>query len=379
MPTHTTAHDRGALSLKALNRAFLDRQMLLRRRTLPAQDAIEHLVGLQAQAPTPPYYGLWTRLTDFRQDELAALLTSREAVRIAMMRGTVHLVTARDCLRIRPWLQPFMERSLGTTFGKELNGVDLAELAVASRDLIEEEPRTTADLGKLLQERWPDRAPSTLVNAVRALLPLVQVPPRGIWGLGGQTTYATAEKWLGAPLEPTATPEHQVLRYLAAFGPASVKDVQAWSGLTRLRAVIERLRPDLVTFRDPSGAELFDLPDAPRPDPDTPAPARYLAPYDNAILSHADRTRIISDEDRKAIATKNAVIPGTILLDGFVHGVWRVEQEGSTATLHVRPFRPVSAAQRAELEEEGERLLAFAADSAGTRNVRLGSVRPIAR
>ncbi|OLZ71642.1 hypothetical protein AV521_12060 [Streptomyces sp. IMTB 2501] len=373
MPTRSTARAGETLSREALNRAFLDRQMLLRRRTMSVPEAIEHLVGLQAQAPTPPYYGLWTRLTDFRQDELAALLTGRDAVRIALMRGTVHLVTARDCLAIRPWVQPFMERSLRTTFGKDLGDIDFGELAAAGRELVEEEPRSTAELGKLLQERWPDRTASTLVNAVRALLPLVQVPPRGIWGASGQTTYATAQMWLGAPLEPEPAPDREVLRYLAAFGPATVKDIQAWSGLTRLREVTERLRPRLVTFRDSSGAELFDLPDAPRPDPDTPAPVRYLAPYDNAILSHADRTRIISDQDRRAIATKNAVIPGTILVDGFVHGVWRVEQERSAATLHVQPFRPLPAARRAELEEEGARLLTFAADGAETHHVRVAA------
>ncbi|MFD9095987.1 winged helix DNA-binding domain-containing protein [Streptomyces collinus] len=354
----------GVLDRRALNRAFLARQLLLARRAMPAQEALEQLVGMQAQAPMPPYFGLWTRLADFRPAELAGLLTERRAVRIALMRGTVHLVTAADCRALRPCLQPFMERSLATTFGKDLHGLDPAEIAAAGRALLERSPLTVGDLSAALRETWPDRPAGALGNVVRNLLPVVQTPPRGVWGRSGRTTYATAEDWLGAPLDSEPDLDSLVLRCLAAFGPATVKDVQAWSGLTRLRAVIERLRPRLVSFRDEDGRELWDLPGAPRPDAGTPAPVRYLAPYDNAILSHADRTRIISDEHRRAIATRNGLIPGTILVDGFVAGTWRTGGARGATTLDVELFHPVSGRRRAELAEEGERLLLFASDGA---------------
>ncbi|WP_112469777.1 winged helix DNA-binding domain-containing protein [Streptomyces triticisoli] len=367
----TATQPAGVLDRRALNRAFLARQLLLSRRTMPAEDALEHLVGLQAQAPIPPYYGLWTRLEDFRPAELAGLLTGRRAVRIALMRGTVHLVSSADCRKLRPCVQPFLERSLITTFGKDLNGLDPAKVATAGRELLEEAPHTVGDLSASLRTAWPDRPAAALGNVVRSLLPVVQIPPRGVWGQGGQPTYVMAEDWLGAPLDPEPDIDALVLRYLAAFGPATVKDVQAWSGLTRLRAVTERLRPRLVSFRDEDGRELLDLPDAPRPDPGTPAPVRYLAPYDNAILSHADRTRIISDEHRKAIATKNAVIPGTILVDGFVAGAWRIDRTRASTALDVQLFSPVGKRRRAELVAEGERLLLFASDGAAACELRI--------
>ncbi|MFS0692342.1 winged helix DNA-binding domain-containing protein [Streptomyces nitrosporeus] len=367
----TPSRPAGVLDRRALNRAFLARQLLLDRRTMTAQAALEHLVGLQAQAPFPPYYGLWCRLEGFRPAELAGLLTSRQAVRIALMRGTVHLVTAADCRRLRPWLQPFLERSLSTTFAKDLSGLDVSEVAAAGRALLAKEPHTVGDLTAALRAAWPAHPATALSNVVRSLLPVVQIPPRGIWGQSGQPTYALAEDWLGAPLETEPDVDDLVLRYLAAFGPATVKDIQAWSGLTRLRAVADRLRPRLVSLRDEEGRELLDLPDAPRPGADVPAPVRYLAPYDNAILSHADRTRIISDAYRKAIATKNAVIPGTILVDGFVAGAWRIERERASTVVDVRLFAPVDKRRREELEAEGERLLAFASDDTASRELRI--------
>ncbi|MFE6148866.1 winged helix DNA-binding domain-containing protein [Streptomyces sp. NPDC057889] len=367
----TPSQPADVLDRRALNRAFLARQLLLNRRTMPADAALEHLVGLQAQAPFPPYYGLWTRLENFLPGELAGLLTGRQAVRVPLMRGTVHLVTSSDCRKLRPCVQPFLERSLITTFAKDLSGLDPAKVAAAGRELLEEAPHTVGDLTAALRTAWPDHPANALSNVVRCLLPVVQIPPRGVWGQGGQPTYALAQDWIGSPLDTEADLDDLVLRYLAAFGPATVKDIQAWSGLTRLRAVTERLRPRLVSLRDEEGRELLDLPDAPRPGADAPAPVRYLAPYDNAILSHADRTRIISDEHRKAIATKNAVIPGTILLDGFVAGAWRVDRTRTATAVDVQLFSPVSKRQRAELVEEGERLLLFASDGAAPRELRI--------
>ncbi|HET8522874.1 MAG TPA: winged helix DNA-binding domain-containing protein [Thermomicrobiales bacterium] len=363
------------LSQKALNRALLARQLLLTRQAMPALDAIEHLVGMQAQAPMPPYFGLWTRLEDFQPGDMADLITNRHAVRIALMRSTVHLVSARDCLMLRPLLHPVI--ACGVTsrnpYGRHLEGLDLDEVVAAGRSALEARPQTLSDLGKQLQTRWPERDADALGAALRSLAPLVQLPPRGIWGAGGQAICTTAEAWLDRPLDTDPSIEEMVLRYLAAFGPATVKDVQAWSGLTKLRAVVDRLRPRLVTFRNEAGQELFDLPDAPRPAPDTPAPVRFLPEWDNILLSHADRTRIIADNDRQRTWTVNGIVPGSILLDGFVAGTWKITRERSAATLRISPFQPLSDEHRAALHAEGEQLLTFAAPDTGVRAIEIAS------
>jgi len=349
------------LGPRELNRATLERQMLLRRRKLSAVEAIEHLVGMQAQAPAPPYVGLWTRLKDFHPDDLARLILERRVVRIALMRNTVHLVSARDCLALRPLMQPVFDRTLyGTRANRaRLEGVDIGALVAAGRALLEERPRTAKELGELMQEQWPERDPASLARAIRHLVPLVQVPPRGLWGKSGPAAHTTAEAWLGRPLDPAPSLEETILRYLGAFGPASVKDVQTWSGLTRLGEVIERLRPRLRIFRDERGKELFDVPDAPMPDPDTPAPPRFLPEFDNLILSHADRTRVIAEEYRKAIASKNGMVPASVLVDGFVRGTWKTERSRGKATLEIKPFEPLAKVDREALVEEGERLIRF--------------------
>jgi hypothetical protein len=193
-------------------------------------------------------------------------------------------------------------------------------------------------------------------------VPLVQVPPRGIWGESGQAIHTTAEAWLGRPLDTGSSLDEMVVRYLGAFGPASVKDVQTWSGLTRLREVAERLRPRLRAFRDEQGRELFDLPDAPRPEPDTPAPPRFLPEFDNLILSYADRTRVISSDYRRAIASRNGMVPATVLVDGFVRGTWKTERTRGKATLVIEPFESLSEEDLDALTGEGRRLVRFMAE-----------------
>jgi Winged helix DNA-binding domain len=376
MPT-STAHGRpGVLGRRALGRALLERQLLTRRHHTTAAEALEHLVGMQAQAPLPPYTGLWTRLAGFRPEELAALLTGRQAVRIVLMRGTIHLVTARDCLTLRPLVQPCLDRALrGSASAPRLDGLDLAAVAAAGRAAVEERPRTPAEVGEALAARWPGRDPAALAAAVRTLVPLVQVPPRAVWGRSGRPAHTSAEAWLGRPLDGGASVDELVLRYLAAFGPATVRDVQAWSGLTRLREAADRLRPRLRTFRDESGAELLDLPDAPRPDPDTPVPVRFLPDYDNVLLAHADRTRILSAEHRARLFRVNGIVRAAILVDGQVAGEWRIDRhkdkDGDGAVLAITPYVPLAAPERDALTEEGARLLEFAAAGAGSREVRI--------
>jgi hypothetical protein len=370
------------LTQRALNRALLSRQLLLDRVDLPDEagrrramviEAIEHLIGLQAQAPFPPYYGLWSRLGGFGPEDLAALLTDRSVVRIALMRGTIHLVSARDCLPLRRLVQPVIERGMRSAFGRQLTGVDTGMLAAAGRSLVETEPMTFSQLGQALAARWPDHPPAALAQGVRAFVPLVQVPPRAVWGQAGQSLHTSAEHWLGQP-RPAAGPAQPsrpasraelaqlVTRYLGAFGPATVRDVQAWSGLTGLKAVLEQLRPSLVAFRDEQGAELFDLPTAPRPGGEVPAPVRLVAEFDNIVLSHAERSRVISPEATKRLYTINGVIPGSVLIDGFVAGMWRLARNRDEATLTIELFGP--ARERDALTAEAERVLAFGAPGA---------------
>lgn len=356
MPTRASP----TLSRRALNRATLARQLLLRRHDLAPLAAIEHLVGLQAQTTHTWYVGLWCRLVECSPQAVGHLLTTRQAVRIALMRSTIHLVSADDALGLRPLVQPVIERSMRSNFGRHLDGIDPAELAAAGRELVDARPLTFSELGRELALRFPGRVEAALAQAVRAWVPLVQVPPRGVWGATGRAAHISAESWLGRP-GATYPPETMVRRYLAAFGPASVRDVQTWSGLTRLGEVVDRLRPELRTFRDDDGVELFDLESGPRPDPDTPVPARFLYDYDNLLLSHADRSRFITEQYQQYGFTAEGTMPRSVLLDGVTAGTWTTTAERRATVLHIRPFRRLSKQDTAALEAEGAGLLAFLA------------------
>ncbi|MER5611768.1 winged helix DNA-binding domain-containing protein [Streptomyces sp. NPDC002215] len=354
------------LSPRALNRATLERQLLLRRTAMSAKDAVEHLVGLQAQNTKPPYYQLHARLDGFDPAELAGLMESREVVRIVTLRSTIHLHTAADALTLRPLVQPARDRELNN-FRKGLAGVDRDRLRSVAGKFVEGRPRTPKEIREALHAEWPDADPQSLGVAARCLLPLVQVTPRGVWGRSGQVALTTVEHWLGAPSQPAPAPDAAVLRYLGAFGPASVKDMQTWAGLTRLREVFERLRPQLVTFRDENGVELFDLPDAPRPDEDTPAPPRFLPEFDNVLLGHADRTRVIPPRFHGRNGNGNQSY-GTVLVDGFLAAVWRLGDGGGpgsgAGTLTVQPLGTPGRADRDAVTEEAVRMLSVMAPSA---------------
>lgn len=339
--------------------------MLLRRVKISALTAIERLIGMQAQSPLAPYVGLWSRVEGFEPDELIRLMNARRVVRLAIMRSTIHLMSARDCLALRPLFDPVLDRNLHSNWRQRLEGVDANALAPAARKFVEQEPRTFSDLGSLLAEQWPDNDAAALAMAARAWLPLVQVPPRGIWGAGGLAKHTTAEHWIGRPLARRSARNAMIKRYLRAYGPASVRDMQMWSGLTGLQDAVEQLRPTLRTFGDEQGRELFDLPGAPLPDEDTPAPARFIPEYDNLLLSHADRIRVIADADRARIFTK-----GAVLVEGFVAGTWKIDRARKNADLLVEQFRRLREAEKAEVAEEGARLLSFAAEGTERQRVR---------
>jgi hypothetical protein len=362
-------------SQAALNRATLARQMLLARSDRSPLSAIEHLLGLQSQAPFPPYFGLWSRLATFAPEDLSTLIETRQVVRIALMRSTVHLVSARDAATLRPLIQPALERMLNSAvYGRELRDIDRDAFVAAGRAILEESPHSGPEASDQLRPRWPDISDQALAGGLRTYLPLVQVPPRGLWGRSGPTRLTTLESWSGRPLDPAPSIDDVVLRYLGAFGPASIADIQAWCGLTRLGEVADRLRPRLMVGRNAAGVELFDRPDAPRPDPQTPAPVRLLAEWDNITLSYADRTRVLAEEDRRRLWGTNGQIPGMALVDGTVRGIWKLAQpkvrSDGTATVTVKLFGQTTRTQRDEITDEAGRVLAFASP-ASAHDVRL--------
>ncbi len=347
------------LSQRALNRATLARQYLLERASVRALDAIERLAGMQSQAPLAPYVGLWTRLRDFAPGELATLTQERQVVRLQLMRNTVHLVSARDALDWAALLAPLPAAEFNANFRAGTAGADLSAVLGEAERLLAERPRSRAELGRLLAERWSQAEPRALGYAVTLHLALCQVPPRGVWGKGGTATWAPLADWLGAPLGSVPV-DALVLRYLGAFGPASVADVQAWSGLTRLREVVERLPVRL--FRGDAGQTLYDLPDAPRPGEDAPAPPRFLPEYDNLLLSHSDRTRVIPHQRPVPLPPGNGATGGTFLIDGWWQGDWQLRNQ----KLRIRPFVELRPAGRDALLAEAAGLCAFIAPATET-------------
>jgi hypothetical protein len=350
------------LGARALNRALLARQMLLERANMSPLAAIDHLVGLQAQVPTDPYFGLWSRLCDFEPQALSRLIETRKAVRLATIRGTLHLMSARDAVPMRELVQPALSRMLaGTPFGKATNGIDVAAVVAAGRRAVEKRPMTLAELRPVLAEAFPGYDATALSYVFHYSAPLVQVPPRGLWREGGLPRVTTAEAWI-KPKADTPDLPRLVLRYLKAYGPASVADMQAWSGLTRLGAAFEELRPKLATFLDEAGRELFDLPDAPRPEEKTPAPPRFLPVYDNVTLGFANRERILSGAPPQAVP-KNLNVR-SFLIDGFVAGFWKLDEGKGKATLTLEPFAPLRKSDERAIVAEGRDLLKFAAPGA---------------
>lgn len=336
------------LTARVLNRTLLRRQHLLERVNAPVPETVEHLVGLQAQDVLPPYVGLWARLDGFDPHGLSRLLEERALSRIVLMRGTIHLVTAADCLGLRPLLQDRLERLMKTAdWYRRCADVDRGVLVSAASEALEDGPLDGKALGAALATRFPGHTSGDLVNMVRLLMPLLQTPPRGLWKRTGSPTYALAADWHGAPLVPY-DPADVVRRYLRAFGPATAADVTTWSGLTGIRSVLAGMPDELVEHEDEHGRTLYDLAGLPLADADEPAPVRLLGKYDNLWLSHADRSRVTEPGRRAAWTGLNGGTGATVFVDGMLEGLWRQVN----GRVEVELFRRLTRAERAGLDAE---------------------------
>jgi hypothetical protein len=356
----------GAITPRGLNRATLARQMLLAREALPAVQAVERLVGMQSQLARPPFLGLWSRLAGFTRDDLLQPLHARTIVRVTAMRATLHLLSSADYIQFRGTLQPMLTRALRSIFKSQVDGLDLERIAATAHRYLANTPATFAVLRDHLASHYPDLNPRLLGYAIRMLVPLVQVPGPDPFGFPAASCFAPADAWLDTVIdvETGTSNEALVRRYLAAFGPATPADAQTWSGLQGLRPVFEALRPSLVTLRTEDGRELFDLPDAPRPPEDITAPVRYLPEFDNLVMAYADRRRLVADEHRPRLITKNLQVPATFLVDGRIAGTWKIERKGRAATLAMVPFVELKKPALAALIKEGTALLRFAESEA---------------
>jgi hypothetical protein len=358
------------LTLRELNRATLARQMLLEPASLPVPAAIEQLAGLQAQQPMSPYVALWTRLRDFRREDLAQLIEDRTVIKATLMRGTLHLFTAEDYLLLRATLRPVLEEASASIVKRRGQELDVDTILAAAQKYIAEQPRTFAEISAMLTELMPDVDVGSMRYTVRTHLPLIQTPIQGGWSYPGNPQFTLAEAWLGQPIPNEENLRTLVFRYLAAFGPATVTDMQTWSGLKKLKDAVAQMKPDLHIYRDEQRRELLDLPEMALPPADTPAPERFLPEYDNLLLSHTNRTRVIADVYRSKVYLPGLRVRSTILVDGFVAGGWKVEKTKSAATLVIEPFEPLTKQNRDALSEEGEQLIRFVEPAAKAFEVR---------
>jgi Winged helix DNA-binding domain len=345
------------LSARVLNRSLLQRQHLLARVRMPALAMTEHLLGLQAQDPLPPYLSLWSRLDGFDPEEISQALTDRTAVRVLLMRGTIHLVSAADCRELRPLVQPMLDKiTRNSEASKGAETVPREELAAAAHDVFREGALSLKTLGERLEERFPGYPASHLANSVREMMPLVQVPPRGLWRQSGGVVYQTATTWLGGPLNDGADMGEVVRRYLRAFGPASAADVTAWSRVTGSKAVLDPMGDELVPYRDEAGRHLVDLADLSLAEGDEHAPVRLLGKYDNVWLAHAGRGRVTDPEKRRRWMGSNGGVSNTVFVDGMLEGLWRLTDD---RLVDLDLFRKLTRSEGQELDSEVAAVEAF--------------------
>ena len=352
---------------RALNRAALARQLLLRRSAASVVEAVEQLAGHNAQQPNDPYFALASRLSRFELADLTAAIEDRRLVRAPMMRATQHLVTAADYRWLRPVLQPLLARVQRNVFGRRTEDVDLTAVVADARRMLAGAVRSRPELARLLVADRPGADRAALAWSVQYLLPIVHPAPSGTWDAVGTMPLALAEEHLGGSLD-APDPQQMVRRYLAAFGPAAVADIRAWSGVSGLQEIVAGMRQELQTFRDESGRELLDLLDAPRPDPETPAPVRLLAGFDNLLLGYADRTRVMTDEVRRRVCMGD-LVDSSLLVDGMVSATWELDRDAGVLT--VRPFARLAGPDVDAVVAEGARLVGLAAVGAAHPDVRV--------
>jgi Winged helix DNA-binding domain len=360
------------LTPRQLGRATLARQFLLARAPIDVDTAVERSIGVQAQWPRPPFVALWSRVHGFTREQLAAPLRARTLVRATMMRGTLHVLAARDYLALRATLQPMLERGMRAILRGRLDGLDLPALVERARAYFGAHTRTFEQVRDHLAGADADADARAMGYAVRNLLLLVQVPTDAAWAFPQAPEFADAEAWLGAAPASDDRTDELVLRYLAGYGPASVADMQSWLGITGLAAVVERLAGKLARFSDERGKVLFDLPDAPRPDADVEAPVRLLPEFDGAIMARADG-RILAEADRKRVFLSGLRVLPTVLVDGRAVATWKIVRTKARASLEIATFAKLTKRDAIAVGEEAEALLRFAEPDASAHEVRTGT------
>jgi hypothetical protein len=361
------------LSLREINRATLARQMLLARESVSPLSAVERLVAMQAQLPRPPFVGLWSRVDGFARDQLTTLLKCRQVVRATFLRATLHLVSASDYLAFRPVLRPALDAAMHGILRTRMSGIDLDELTARATRMLRERPRTFEELRDEFLRADSTVDERAMGYAVRLQLPLVQVPAGrdAPWAFPAKASFAVAEDWLGRRVPVQAEPpDDLIIRYLAAYGPATVADFQAWSGVPALADAMARLGPRLTNYRDERGRDLLDLRGAPHPGGNAPAPVRFIPDYDNLIVARADE-RFVARAHRPKVFLPGLRVAPTVLVDGFVGATWRIERTRRAAALVIDPFAPFTTRVRKEVQSEAEALLRFAEPDAGTIEVRI--------
>jgi hypothetical protein len=358
------------LSQRALNRATLARQMLLERAKTPIRDAIRWLGGVQAQQSNDPYIALWSRIESFGQEDLTAAILDRSILRATTIRGTLHLHPVSDLVGFRALVQPFLSAQWKSNFLKRLGEEDEAKVIRAGIRLLDRGPMTAGALGRALKEQFPSAEPAALSSAIALHETLVQIPPTRLWGNGSAPILQRLENYLPEIPAPSLTRTDLVRRYLSAFGPASVNDMQVWCRLTRLSVSFEEIGDELIVLADGNGRTLYDLPDAPRPDEETPAPVRFLPLYDNVYLGYHDRRRLLGEGTARLGSMFEEFRPA-VLVDGTISGGWSLQRNKGTATIHIELHRRMSRSDLDEVVAEGERFLTFLAPDAETRSVAL--------
>jgi hypothetical protein len=350
------------LTQDELNCATLARQLLLERSRLDPVAAVEQIGGLQAQEPGAPYVALWSRLQWFEAAALDRAIHKRRLVKAGLQRGTLHLVSAADYLRLQPAIRVTL---LGLAARDQFRNAEvgdiesLREAALAFAD----RPRDNAAMHDHLEAlaTAEGRTAADVWWRIRREGPFIRTPSDVPWSFGRRPAYVAARSWLkGSFADEAASLAHLIRRYLGALGPATVADLRAWSHVStaRLRPAIEAL-PDVIEIHDDAGRAMLDLADAPRPPAGTPAPPRFLAMWDSVLLGHADRSRVLPVAYRKAVISRNGDVLPTFLVNGRVAGLWWVEPDGERTRIELAPFGRLPRTARRTLEDEAERLRAL--------------------